>query len=137
MENQSAAGAARSRLIGQPPPAFLPPLEDGGLPVLNDEKRRGGPIMAETTTAAIRTEGLAKAYRDTPALSALDLEVAPASVRLSRPTRRQDHHHPAAARPDPGHGRPAEIFGVDCQADPVTAHRRVAFVPGDVSLWPR
>jgi ABC-2 type transport system ATP-binding protein len=25
---------------------------------------------------------------------------------------------------------------VDCQADPVAAHRRVAFVPGDASLWP-
>jgi ABC-2 type transport system ATP-binding protein len=30
----------------------------------------------------------------------------------------------------------AEIFGVDCQADPVEAHRRVAYVPGEVSLWP-
>jgi ABC-2 type transport system ATP-binding protein len=94
--------------------------------------------MAETTTAAIRTEGLSKAYRDTPALSALDLEVAPGEVfgylgpngagktttiRLLLGLIR------ATA------GR-AEIFGVDCQADPVTAHRRVAFVPGDVSLWP-
>ncbi|MCA1842083.1 MAG: ABC transporter ATP-binding protein [Actinobacteria bacterium] len=30
----------------------------------------------------------------------------------------------------------AEIFGVDCQADPVAAHRFLTFVPGDVSLWP-
>jgi len=30
----------------------------------------------------------------------------------------------------------AEIFGVDCQSDPVEAHKRVAYVPGDVSLWP-
>ena len=30
----------------------------------------------------------------------------------------------------------AEIFGVDCQADPVEAHRRVAYVPGEVNLWP-
>ena len=30
----------------------------------------------------------------------------------------------------------AEIFGVDCQAHPVEAHRRVAYVPGEVSLWP-
>ncbi|HEV7535927.1 MAG TPA: ATP-binding cassette domain-containing protein, partial [Acidimicrobiia bacterium] len=36
--------------------------------------------MAETTTAAIRTEGLSKAYRDTSALSALDLEVVPGEV---------------------------------------------------------
>jgi ABC-2 type transport system ATP-binding protein len=94
--------------------------------------------MAETTTAAIRTEGLSKAYRDTPALSALDLEVVPGEVfgylgpngagktttiRLLLGLIR------ATA------GR-AEIFGVDCQSDPVTAHRRVAFVPGEVSLWP-
>jgi ABC-2 type transport system ATP-binding protein len=25
---------------------------------------------------------------------------------------------------------------VDCEADPVRAHRRVAYVPGEVSLWP-
>ena len=90
------------------------------------------------TTAAIRTEGLAKAYGATQALSPLDLEVAPGEVigylgpngagktttiRLLLGLIR------ATA------GR-AEIFGVDCQGDPVAAHRRVAFVPGDVSLWP-
>src|SRR5205085_5497742 len=30
----------------------------------------------------------------------------------------------------------AEIFGIDCQTDPVAAHRRVAYVPGEVNLWP-
>jgi ABC-2 type transport system ATP-binding protein len=30
----------------------------------------------------------------------------------------------------------AEIFGVDCQTDPVEAHRLVAYVPGEASLWP-
>ena len=30
----------------------------------------------------------------------------------------------------------AEIFGIDSQADPVNAHRRIAYVPGEVSLWP-
>jgi ABC-2 type transport system ATP-binding protein len=29
-----------------------------------------------------------------------------------------------------------EIFGVDCQADPVRAHRRIAYVPGEANLWP-
>jgi len=87
---------------------------------------------------AIRTEGLSKAFGATTALSSLDLEVAPGEVigylgpngagktttiRLLLGLIR------ATA------GR-AEIFGVDCQADPVAAHRPVAFVPGDVSLWP-
>jgi ABC-2 type transport system ATP-binding protein len=35
----------------------------------------------------------------------------------------------------PTSGR-AEIFGVDCQADPVQVHRRLAYVPGEVNLWP-
>src|SRR5581483_8907179 len=90
------------------------------------------------TTAAIRAQGLSKRYGATNALSELDLEVAPGEVfgylgpngagktttiRLLLGLIR------ATA------GR-AEIFGVDCQADPVTAHRSVAFVPGDVNLWP-
>jgi ABC-2 type transport system ATP-binding protein len=90
------------------------------------------------TTAAIRAEGLSKSYGATKALSALDLQVAPGEVfgylgpngagktttiRLLLGLVR------ATA------GR-AEIFGVDCQADPVTVHRSVAFVPGDVNLWP-
>ena len=94
--------------------------------------------MRTTMSAAIRTEGLTKAYGATRALDSLDLEVAPGEVigylgpngagktttiRLLLGLIR------ATA------GR-AEIFGVDCQADPVGAHQRVAFVPGDVSLWP-
>jgi len=30
----------------------------------------------------------------------------------------------------------AEIFGIDAQTDPVEAHRRVAYVPGEATLWP-
>src|SRR4051812_12310664 len=88
--------------------------------------------------AAIRTEGLSKHYGATVALEGLDLEVAEGEVLgylgpngsgktttirmllgLLRPTS----------------GR-AEIFGVDCERDPVAVHRRLAYVPGDVSLWP-
>jgi ABC-2 type transport system ATP-binding protein len=96
------------------------------------------PVMPTATPAAIRTEGLAKNYGATQALAPLDLEVTPGEVigylgpngagktttiRLLLGLIR------ASA------GR-AEIFGVDCQADPVEAHRFVSFVPGDVSLWP-
>jgi ABC-2 type transport system ATP-binding protein len=94
--------------------------------------------MPTNSAPAIRTEGLSKAFGETRALSSLDLEVAPGEVfgylgpngagktttiRLLLGLIR------ATA------GR-AEIFGVDCEADPVAAHGRVAFVPGDVSLWP-
>src|SRR6202035_2609282 len=33
-------------------------------------------------------------------------------------------------------GGSASIFGIDCQRDPVTAHRRLAYVPGEANLWP-
>ena len=90
------------------------------------------------TEAAIRTEGLAKAYGATQALAPLDLEVTPGEVL--------GYLGPNGAgktttirlllgliRATAGR---AEIFGVDAQADPVTAHRSVAFVPGEVNLWP-
>ena len=88
--------------------------------------------------AAIRTEGLTKRYGDVVALDQLDLEVAQGEVvgylgpngagktttirlllGLSRPTE--------------GRG---EIFGLDCQRQPVETHRRLAFVAGEANLWP-
>ena len=89
------------------------------------------------TEAAIRTEGLSKVYGATPALATLDLEVAagevigylgPNGAGKTTTIRLLLGLIRATA------GR-AEIFGVDCQADPVAAHRRLAFVPGDVNLW--
>jgi ABC-2 type transport system ATP-binding protein len=87
---------------------------------------------------ALRTEGLTKRFGDVVALDHLDLEVAPGEVvgylgpngagktttirlllGLSRPTE----------------GR-AEIFGLDCQHQPVETHRRLAFVAGQADLWP-
>jgi ABC-2 type transport system ATP-binding protein len=87
---------------------------------------------------AIRTEGLSKRYGSVDALSNLDLEVAggevvgylgpngagkTTTIRLLL----------GLARPTAGR---AEIFGIDCQRQPVEAHRRVAYVPGEASLWP-
>jgi ABC-2 type transport system ATP-binding protein len=87
---------------------------------------------------AIVTQNLSKSFGATQALVDLNLEVPPGEVigylgpngagktttirlllGLIRATR----------------GR-AQIFGVDCQADPVRAHRRVAYVPGEANLWP-
>lgn len=88
--------------------------------------------------AAIRTEALTKRFGSTVALDALSIEVTPGEVigylgpngagktttiRLLLGLLRATS------------GR-AELFGIDCQADPVEAHRRVAFVPGEVNLWP-
>jgi len=87
---------------------------------------------------AVRTDGLTKRYGRVTALEQLDLEVAQGEVvgylgpngagktttinlllGLSQPTQ----------------GR-AEIFGIDCQRRPIEAHRRLASVAGETSLWP-
>jgi ABC-2 type transport system ATP-binding protein len=89
-------------------------------------------------TAAIRTEGLAKYFGDTAALRPLDLEVAEGEVL--------GYLGPNGAgktttircllgliRASAGR---AEIFGVDAEARPAEAHRRLAYVPGEANLWP-
>lgn len=89
-------------------------------------------------TPAIRTEGLFKRYGSADALLDLNLDIAEGEVvgylgpngagktttiRLLL----------GLARPTAGR---AEIFGLDCHRQTVEAHRRVAYVPGEASLWP-
>ncbi len=89
-------------------------------------------------TPAIRTEGLTKRYGDVTALDHLDLEVSEGEV--------VGYLGPNGAgktttirlllgllRPTAGRG---EIFGLDCQKQPVEAHRRLAYVAGEANLWP-
>ena len=89
-------------------------------------------------TTAIRTEKLSKRYGPVTALSRLDLEIAHGEVvgylgpngagktttlrlllGLIKPT-----------------GGRAEIFGLDCQSQPVEAHRHLSYVAGEANLWP-
>ncbi len=94
--------------------------------------------MSHQADLAIRTQGLAKQYRDVGALVDLDLEVTAGEVI--------GYLGPNGAgktttirlllgliRPSAGR---AQIFGVDCQRRPVETHRRVAVVPGEANLWP-
>jgi len=87
---------------------------------------------------AIRTEGLSKHYGSVHAIEHLDLEVAEGEV--------VGYLGPNGAgktttirlllgliRPTAGR---AEIFGLDCQRQVVEAHRRLAYVAGEASLWP-
>jgi ABC-2 type transport system ATP-binding protein len=87
---------------------------------------------------AIAIEGLSKDFGTVTALHPLDLEVAegetigylgPNGAGKTTTLRLLLGLIRASA------GR-AEIFGIDCQARPVEAHRRVAYVPGEASLWP-
>src|SRR5580692_6879820 len=88
--------------------------------------------------AAIRTKGLTKRYGDVAALDHLDLEVAEGEV--------VGYLGPNGAgktttirlllgliRATEGRG---EIFGLDCQRQPVETHKRLAFVAGEANLWP-
>ena len=94
--------------------------------------------MCSLTEPAIRTAGLAKRFGGFDALHPLDLEVGreevvgylgpngagkTVTVRLLLGLLR-----PTAGR--------AEIFGIDAHRNTVEAHRRVAYVPGEASLWP-
>ncbi len=90
------------------------------------------------STSAIRTEKLTKRYGAVDAVKDLDLEVAPGEV--------VGYLGPNGAgktttirlllgliRPTAGR---AEIFGLDCEHQATEAHRRLAYVPGEASLWP-
>jgi ABC-type sugar transport system ATPase subunit len=88
---------------------------------------------------AIHTEGLTKRYGETLALDSLDLAVregevygylGPNGAGKTTTIRLLLGLHRATA------GR-AELFGVDAWGDPLTAHRRVAYVPGEPFLWPK
>ncbi len=89
--------------------------------------------------SAISTEGLTKRFGSVTALNDLSLEVGhgevmgclgpngagkTTTIRLLLGLLR-----PSAGR--------AAVFGLDAQRRTVEAHRRLAFVPGEASLWPR
>ncbi len=88
--------------------------------------------------AAIRTEGLGKRYGETLALDGLDLTVEEGEVygylgpngagKTTTIRLLLGLHRPSAGR--------AELFGLDAWEDPVRAHARVAYVPGEPALWP-
>jgi ABC-2 type transport system ATP-binding protein len=87
---------------------------------------------------AIRTFGLTKRYGETLALDSLDLTVQPGEVygylgpngagKTTTIRLLLGLHRAGAGR--------AELFGIDSWKDPVAAHRRVAYVAGEPSLWP-
>src|SRR6266545_3954749 len=95
-------------------------------------------MRAMETATAIRVEGLSKRFGDLEALAPLDLEVEAGEVL--------GYLGPNGAgktttirlllgmlRPTSGK---AEIFGLDVHRATVAAHRRLAYVAGETSLWP-
>jgi ABC-2 type transport system ATP-binding protein len=87
---------------------------------------------------AILTESLTKRFGGTTALEGLDLEVRPGEVvgflgpnGAGKTTTIRLLLGLLIATS--GH---AELFGLDSRREAVAAHRRVAYVPGEASLWP-
>lgn len=87
---------------------------------------------------AIRAEGLSKRFGDVLALAGLDLEVRPGEVLGClgpNGAGKTTTIRLLLGMLRPTSGR-TEIFGLDVQRDPVAAHRRLAYVGGETSLWP-
>ncbi len=86
----------------------------------------------------IRVRGLRKVFGHTVALDALDLEVQPGEVHGFLGPNGAGKSTTIRVllgllRPDGGR---VELLGGDPWRDAPALHRRLAYVPGDVSLWP-
>ncbi|MCD6639675.1 MAG: ABC transporter ATP-binding protein [Nocardioides sp.] len=89
-------------------------------------------------TATIETTGLVKTFGAVRALDGLDLQVHPGEVHGFLGPNGSGKTTTIKVllgllRPDGGE---VSVFGLHPWADSVEVHRRVAYVPGDVALWP-
>jgi polyether ionophore transport system ATP-binding protein len=87
---------------------------------------------------AVRTEELTKRYGKLTALDGLNLDIAPGEVfgfLGPNGSGKTTTIRLLLALISPTRGR-GEIFGLDCQRQPVAAHRRLAYVAGEANLWP-
>ena len=94
--------------------------------------------MPTDSSPVINTSRLAKNFGRTPRSAGLDLSVLPGEVHgflgpngAGKSTTLRILL--GLIRPTSGTAR---VFGIDPWAEPVRAHRDVAYVPGDVTLWP-
>ncbi|WP_258803156.1 ABC transporter ATP-binding protein [Pseudarthrobacter sp. NS4] len=94
--------------------------------------------MPTDSSPVISTTELVKNFGRTAALAGLDLSVLPGEVHgflgpngAGKSTTLRILL--GLIRPSSGTAR---VFGIDPWAEPVRAHRDVAYVPGDVTLWP-
>ena len=90
-------------------------------------------------TAAISVRGLVKSFGSTRALDGLDLEVSPGEVHGFLGPNGSGKTTTIRVllgllRADAGE---VSLLGGDPWHDAVELHRRLAYVPGDVSLWPK
>ncbi|WP_396927091.1 ABC transporter ATP-binding protein [Mycolicibacterium sp.] len=93
---------------------------------------------ARTDTAAVEIQGLVKTFGRTRALDGMDLIVRPGSVAGFLGPNGAGKSTTirillGLLRAGGGHVR---LLGGDPWRDAVALHRRIAYVPGDVTLWP-
>ncbi len=96
------------------------------------------PATATSDGPALRTRGLVKEFGSFRALDGLDLEVLPGEVHGFLGPNGAGKSTTIRVllgllRPDAG---TVELLGGDPWRDVVALHRRLAYVPGDVVLWP-
>ena len=95
-------------------------------------------MVSSTTVPVISVRGLVKTFGRVRALDGLDLDVRPGEVHgflgpngAGKSTTIRSLL--GLLRTD---GGTADVFGLDPWRDAVSIHRRLAYVPGDVALWP-
>jgi ABC-2 type transport system ATP-binding protein len=94
--------------------------------------------MSSTSGAVVEVSGLVKTFGHFRALDQLDLVVEPGEVHGFLGPNGAGKSTTIRAllgllRTDAGSAR---VFGLDPWRDAVAIHRRLAYVPGDVALWP-
>ena len=92
-----------------------------------------------TTMPAVRFDQATKRFGAVTALDRLDLEVSEGEiVGLLGPNGagKTTTLRLLLGLLHPTEGR-AEVFGIDAWEDPVAAHRHLAYVPGEFSVWPQ
>src|SRR4030095_4170006 len=89
-------------------------------------------------TNAIEVSGLVKTFGHVRALDGLDLSVATGEVHgfLGPNGSGKSTTIPVLLRLLRADAGEARLLGGDPWRDAVTLHRRLAYVPGDVNLWP-
>jgi ABC-2 type transport system ATP-binding protein len=95
-------------------------------------------VGAMASSSVIEVQALVKTFGGVRALDGLDLEVRPGEVHGFLGPNGAGKSTTIRAllgllRTDSGK---ATVFGQDPWSDTVAIHRRLAYVPGDVSLWP-
>jgi ABC-2 type transport system ATP-binding protein len=95
--------------------------------------------MAAARIPVVRFDETSKHFGEVVALDRLTLEVAEGEiVGLLGPNGagKTTALRTLLGLMKPTSGR-AEIFGIDAWSDPVAAHRKVAFIPGEFAVWPQ